>query len=237
MLHRRSARPGAAGRLQTLLALASLLTACGSNGGDAREAPGLPDATSDTLVRAVFDTILIEGQPEEIRLERFETPVGFPLPFTAWVPSDMSVQVIPADSGAAVRFTAEFGGIRRPDAFLNLFVHPASVQETEAVSLARAFAVSRGVPVSRGEAPEPEPAPSYAWSLAEYRFDGTAPGAAPVVGRVAVGRHGGRYFHIVQQFPPEYADGFGPRAHLLLERLRWADTGAGLGAHRDDRPG
>ena len=48
------------------------------------------------------------------------------------------------------------------------------------------------------------------------------------VGTVTVREHAGVPFYVLEAYPVELGDGFAPRAALVLDRLRWRDTGAGL---------
>jgi hypothetical protein len=172
------------------------------------------------------DTVSIEGMAEPVELTLFRSPEGFPLPFTAYVPTNMRPEI--EDGGA--RFIAAFGGVANPDAFVHVFVFPAGTDRAHALDAARAYETGRGVPVSRGLEPVEDggEAPRPAWAIEAYRFryqgvDGW------FVGTIGVGEHGGRYFQIVRHYPAEYGDGFPPRADLVLETWRWAD-GTGLGA-------
>jgi hypothetical protein len=171
------------------------------------------------------DTIRLEGMPEPIALRLFRSPDGFPLPFTAYVPTDME-----AESGedGTVRITARFGGTRSPDAFVHLMVHPGGTDRQVALATARAYKTGRGVPVSQGLEPiaeRPRP-PGLEWALEAYRFRYQS-GGRWFVGTIGVGERAGRFFQIVRHYPAEYADGFAPRADLIVESWRWAD-GAGL---------
>ena len=216
------------GRRVTPLSAAALVLLCACEPSTPQAEP--PDApAAEERPEERVDTLMLEGMAEPMRVRLFETPAGFPLRFSTYVPEDMRPEVLEADSGASVRFTTAFGGTPNPNAYLNIHVYPESMDAAGAAAAADAFAVSRGVPVSQGEGDdEPDWPRRYAWSLAEYPFDHPGPEGGRMVGLVAVGTHGERVFHVIQQHPEEYGDGFGPRAALILEELRWADTGRGL---------
>jgi hypothetical protein len=171
------------------------------------------------------DTLRLEGMPEPIALRLFRSPDGFPLPFTAYVPTDMEAE---AESDGTVRVTARFGGTPSPDAFVHLMVHPEGTDRQVALGTARAYKTGRGVPVSQGLEPiaeRPRP-PGLEWALEAYRFRYQS-GGRWFVGTLGVGQRAGRFFQLVRHYPAEYAEGFAPRADLLVESWRWAD-GAGL---------
>ena len=65
--------------------------------------------------------------------------------------------------------------------------------------------------------------PPCDWAEQGYRFEADA-----FLGHVCLGTHAGRPFYVLTRMPGEYADGFGPRAGMILRHLRWRDTGEGL---------
>lgn len=188
--------------------------------GEGRASAMDTSATERPITRT--DTVSLEGMREPMALRLFRTPENFPLPFTAYVPEDMDPRADASDGTA--HFTAEFGGVRNEDAFVHLFVFPEGTPLPEAVATARGYTAGRsGIPVSRGVEPvtDDNPPPDLDWALESFRFH--YQGAGPwYAGAVAVGRHDQRHFMIVRHYPVEYADGFGPRAGLVLETWRWA---------------
>ena len=194
-----------------ILALAVLLAACG------READ--PPPQQDIPVTQSAD-IQVEGEIEEVSLQPFQSPPDFALPFATSIPASMRAQPLPADSGDAVRFVDS----GNPAAYLHLFVQPLGYTADAAEENIRAVAESYGVP-GVGEV---EPTERFPWALAQYRFERRGSTAPPVAGFVALGQHAGRFFHVIVQHPLEWGDGFVPRARLILDQWRWADTGGGL---------
>lgn len=172
------------------------------------------------------DTLFLEGMPEPIELGLFRAPDGFPLPFSAYIPSDMAVEVEAegeAGEGAAARFVAEFGGHRNDDAFVHVFVFPPGTDANTAIAQARGYKASRGVPAGKGVEPLGDSEePQLAWALQAYRFRYES-GGTWYQGLIGVGEREGRYFQLVRHYPAEYGDGFGPRAALIEETWRWED--------------
>ncbi len=179
-----------------------------------------PNSTAGTATEARPASkpgrITIEGFDEWLELDRFETPRGFPLPFTTYAPSDLLAEGSPA----AISFVANFGSRRNDAVVLRLLPLAGGVSEGAARESARREAARRGQ-IAPGEPRR------FAWSLAEYPYAGSTP-MGPGEGLVAVGRHGERYFMLLLEYPLEYSEGFLPRATRVLQELRWSDTGTGL---------
>lgn len=178
---------------------------------------------------AITDTLMIEGSPHPLALRLFRTDDDFPLPFSAYVPEDMTRASEDDDEdGASVRFVAEFGGVRNERALIHLFVHPEGTDPQQALAVVRAYEAAAGVPVSRGIEPlgESETLRRTPWAEHAYVFRYQADGTW-YVGTIGLGSHAGRLYHLVAHYPAEYGDGFGPRAAILLDTWRW-DDGAPL---------
>lgn len=173
-------------------------------------------------------TIPLEGMEEPFTFRLVRSPERFPLPFTTYIPQDFLVDTVRSGEGDAVRFIANFAGRRNDDAFLEVFFYPAGTTEAEARAMTRAVAERHGRPEER----RPEVGKQYPWSLVEYGFAEQRPTGESVLGTVALGRHRGRFFHVVLQYPEEYAEGFVPRAYRVLDEWRWEDTGELLGGPR-----
>lgn len=184
-------------------------------GGEA-EAVG-DGAYVESLPAVKQDTILLEGMPESITLELYETPESFGLPFITYHPEDIKPDLVSPDEGEVVRFVANMGGVLEEDAVVGIYVHPEGTTEQEAREMMQILASSYG------ESSEPAN-PRFPWSIVEYQVND-----GEIVGTYALGQHAERYFHVMVTYPPEYGDGFGPRAHIVLEELRWKDTGQDLG--------
>lgn len=206
--------------------LLGLLLAAAAGCPPADEATSDPEAAPATETRerpaTRSDTILLEGMAEPIELELFETPDGFPLPFTAYFPSDMAASA-DADDGTA-HFVAEFGGVRNEDAFLHVFVFAEGTPWQEALATARGYEAGRGIPAGRNVEPIAEDLrePSLAWAGEAWRYRYQA-GGQWFGGTIGVGTHQDRPFLILRHRPQEYAEGFGPRADFITETWRWSD--------------
>lgn len=162
------------------------------------------------------DTVAVEGMPEAVRLVLYRSPEGYPLPFTTYVPSTMEVTRDATGEADEVLFVASFGGVRNEAAALRVMVHRAGASEWEVVEVLRQLARDLGTELV--ELPEPQ---EFGWSLREFR---NAPRRSPgqtVQGRLALGVLGDRFFTVAIHYPPEYGDGFEPRARQILREWRW----------------
>ena len=158
---------------------------------------------------------------EPIEVLLFETPADWPLAFSTYYPEDWLVETASSGEGDGVTFVANYGGTRNDQVTLTIFAYPAGTDADGAQELARSLATSLGLAeLAPGER-------TYPWALTEYA--GTASlGEVELVARLGLGRHGDRYFSILYQYPPEFGDGFAPRAAVVLDEWRWSDTGEPL---------
>lgn len=156
----------------------------------------------------------------------WSTPEGFPLPFSTVLPTGIGAILADAGRGAGITFR-QAAGPAAESAELYLFVHPAVTTEAQAREVVRSIAETHGRLGARAEVDTAQVVP---WALAQFRFSAT--GAPPLAreGWAALGRHAGRFFHIVVQHSPEQAAPFQLRVQQILNAWRWADTGGALAA-------
>jgi hypothetical protein len=162
-----------------------------------------------------MDTIYIEGMPEPVQLQLVESPAIFPMPFTTYIPPGFRFEEIRRGDQPEVRFVAEFGGQRNSDAFLEIAAYPTGLTLEAAEERARhaADADARLLPAASSDIP---------WAIREWRSTKRRD-AGEVVARVILGRQGDRFFQMRIRHPVEYAEGFGPRAAIVLQEWRWSD--------------
>lgn len=159
------------------------------------------------------DTVLIEGRREPVRLRLVESPPEFPIPFSTYAPQGFTMRTLGSGEETVVRFVAAFGGTPDERAYLEVVPYPADAPEAAAVAGALEVAGTEASPDSAWAAVAD-------WVVREWRF--LRLGARePYVGSVLLGRTGDRWLHVLMRYPPEYGDGFGPRARLILETWRW----------------
>lgn len=203
-----------------LLPLLLLFTA--ACGGDDRRVPPQPTG-SPTDVAAGPDTkpgtLRVEGTEQPVTLRRVDDPG---VPFTTFVPADeFEVETGRDSSGAFSRFTARFGGVHNPDAYVH-FGFP------EAATLygLRADLLGPGGRLDRERWQDQAGAPPCLWAAESVVFQSAD---AASTGQLCIGEHVGRPFYMLAHYPAEYGDGFGPRLNVLLDEFRWRGTGEPLG--------
>ncbi len=234
------------GRHSSLITLAALLlvlvpaTGC-DRGNDARENPGdtaaaLPSSSSGSEAEATpagktsptgeerpetkSGTISLEGMPHDVRLQLIQEG----LPFSTYIPeNDFVLEQAASDEGTGVRFIAKFGGVLNRDASLSFFF---PTEESSQAQMEELIGGSQGLGASNGWKTEKlSDASSYCpWAVSAYRIEE----GEDIIGHACIGMHKGKAFYVIAAYPREYAEGFGPRASLILSEFRWNDTGTGL---------
>lgn len=206
-----SARPWRIAASALLLALPG----CGGGGGDlALDRP--PEK------RAVLRA---PGVVETIPLALYTSPPGFALPFSTYLPPGIQADPALEGRGDGVGFEWTVGGALRDSAFVHLFVLPAGRSEGAAREVVRSAAERFRVPGDRSEL---SPVRVHPWAVVEYPIRTVGTAGEPVVGWVALGREGGRWFQLLVQAPASRWPRFEPRAELILEEWRWTESGRPL---------
>lgn len=179
------------------------------------------------------------GRADTLLLDRFRTPEGFPLPFTTYLPTDLRARISDDESEEFVRFEpVDSARYSARSTFIHLFVHPTGTTSQRAQQVVETFAASRGVPVSESEtarAPFSEEGlppeagslvpPRFDWALLEvpYAYNCVIVAADCELGRIALGRRGDRFFHVVVQYPPAAAAFMRPRVAEIFRRWHWLE--------------
>lgn len=215
-----SEQPGTGAATDTTTPPAGTTSPTGANTGAVPAETATASRPSSRPPAEKREQIEIEGMREEIVLRLVEPPRGFQPYFYTYAPQDMTSEQVSSDEGTGWRFNARFGGVENPEAFVLVFFYP----ETTTAESARS--TIDGVLRGRTRATEAPGSRRYPWAEQEYLYRGTTRGGQPLVGSVALGRHAGRFFHVVVEYPAEFGDGFGPRAHRILSEWRWADGSA-----------
>jgi hypothetical protein len=199
------------------LALAASSCTPETNAPEAPPAATAPDTVTATPgARAPIRSgvMMVEGMEEPVTLHLYDAGPGFPLRFSTYVPEGWRAETVSSGEGDAVRFTPEGGDAA--GVALTFFVYREQIRTGEARQMARNMADVVGN-ASREQRPE-------RWALDAYSFDGP-----DLVGRLVLGRQAGRFFHFMSVYPPEWGDGFAPRAGIIIDEWVWHDTGRGLG--------
>ena len=152
------------------------------------------------------DTISVEGEPTAMAVVAYESPLGFPLPFTTRLPADFEAEAVASGEGDAIRFRPE----GTDDYVLNVFVPAdASMDEADFADYAAAL----------GAADRSEHGPEWARvRFSTYTSDGFFVTAS-------LTRHADRPVIVSTRYPDDAANGMSPRFRYVIDHIRWADTG------------
>lgn len=229
---RRAGRRGArAAILPALMCGAILVSAGGCEDAPAPRAESADEVPAASPRSGVVDTLLIEGRAEVLPVATFAGGEDFPLPFRTVVPDTgrltARVEDVEGTGGlsAAARFEWPTASV---PAFLRFVVLDRGISDNTARGIVRGIGTDFGIIGSQGiEQEEAVPPPGHRWASLGYRLRGEVGGRA-VDGWVSMGRHGGRIFYFMALYPPEYADGLGPRFDYILRHWTWLDTGEAL---------
>ncbi len=201
-------------------------------------ADAVDDRSVDLDSASIRVAVAHAGGADTIVLAPFRAPEEFGLQFTTYVPSDMSVRASDGDEDF-VRFEpAGTTAFSARTTFIHIVVHPSGTTSQRAQNVVETFAASRGVPVSESEnatAPYSEdgvppeagtliPA-RFEWALLEvpYAYNCVVVTVDCQIGRIALGHHRDRYFHVVVQYPPHAASFMRPRIAEIFKRWRWVE--------------
>ena len=171
-------------------------------------------ATASGRAPALADTIRIEGTPEPMTLQLVESPDGFPMKFSTYMPPDMQVSFVP--DSAAVKFTAAFGGTVQPLAYVHVQRLAGGIEDARAESIPARMLGGKAVDrleVYAGKPPWADDGAGYSYTENGTHYSGT----------IATQTEGGTPFRIIIHMPSEYGDGMGPRVEMLLRHWRWSD--------------
>lgn len=158
--------------------------------------------------------------PGESASRRFSAPAEVSIPFHTTVPPGVAAQVLPTDSGSAVRFVATWGDERDERTFLHFAVAREGTNEQVARETVHAVAESYRIP---GDREELEPIPPQPWAVLKYPIRSAGTPGEPITGWVALGSHEGRWFHIIVQQPEDLEEEFAPIVDQILNAWEWAD--------------
>lgn len=161
--------------------------------------------------------LMIEGTADTTDFRLVETPDGFPLEFSTYMPADMVAEIDSSNAGYSVEFIANFGGTLNPRAYLQAFFYPRSTALALARTTVDNFVTGLNPEVDRSRAEEPE-----SWASEQTSFSYPHEQQA-YTGRIALAQRGDVVFHVLAHYPAEYADGMGPRIAAILQEWRWAD--------------
>ncbi len=160
-------------------------------------------------------TIRVEGEPVQIRLQRY-APRGVPLQMG--VPENSFItKVEESPNFKRVRLSAgREGRITNDEARINIMWSKTPITADEMQTWLFQSSQGRGITlqsVRNSRSP-------YAWVEREWRFERNPNSRDRIVGRAIVGQLNGRHFVVVHQVPVSMAEGYGPRIDAVLKTLQ-----------------
>jgi len=143
-------------------------------------------------------------------MERYETPQ-----FVVDIPEGQFV-VAPesAEDGTGVRFKFSPTGTPDEQAYVQVFFPNETISANELTN--QLTAPDGLLATNNWQVTQSEDAPSYDWARSTLNYD-QPDSPDQITGRIYVGEHEGKAFLVYTHFPIEYAEGFNPRANLILE--------------------
>lgn len=164
-------------------------------------------------------TISVEGEPRQITLNLFENP---DVPATTYVPDSFMTDVQSFDGGRTVGFFLKKpDGSRNPQAYVEMFfpTEPMTVEQLEKTLMGEEGLFTG----QKWQISDRTTEVAYPWAKERITFrDETA--NPMVIGSVWIGEHNGQAFRVIERYPAEYGDGFGPLASQILQNLEFRAT-------------
>lgn len=226
------------------IALASAMVGCNSGGDTTASSPNLeggansptdaqPNATSPQATSSATtaarpqtkpDTISVEGEQRQVTLALFQDPT---MPFVTYFPQNAFEPEVKASSeGKATWFYwKNQDGSRNDDVYLEVYIPTGNLtaeQVGESLTTEQSlFTSDRWELVNRTqEVP-------YPWAIEKYTFRTTEDNQV-ITAIVYVGQHNGETFRVIERFPGDYGDAFGPLAGKVLGNLEFTQPLVGL---------
>ncbi len=198
----------------------------GKAAGDTATIPSpLPADTASEVLKdtatqttpAKYDTLRIEGIKQPVRLTEFNEPNYGVL--TYFPERDFLPQTSASGEGMAVNFSSNFGGQKNEKAHVNIFFpvgNPGIDQLRDMTIGPRGiFAANKWRLIKSDKKTKL----LYQWAHEQYVFQHKN-GDNYTSGSVIIGEASGRRMQVVLKYPVDYAEGFMPRAHILLKHLK-----------------
>lgn len=173
-----------------------------------------PTATATQRPEVSSTTIQVEGTTVDLSLNRVEDPQ---LPFTTYVPaSDFVTDIITGSKTPSVAFYSNLGGQVNEAAQVRIVMMERSKKLAD---LQEAILGKEGLLAQqKWQIADRTEVVTYPWAVEQIRFRSTIANQS-TVGQIFLGEHEGQPFYVVIRYPIEYAEGFEPRAMVILDEL------------------
>lgn len=160
------------------------------------------------------ETISVEGEATPVTLKLFEEASSV---FTTYYPEeDFIAESGGSGEGTGTRFYFNAGGTKNENVYVRLFF-PAQATTLEQIN--KLVTQERGLLQSnQWKVVERTDEVLYSWAKEKIIYQQNT-GSEPIGGEVYIGEANGKAFYVVTHYPMEYAEGFRPRADLILKNL------------------
>lgn len=177
-----------------------------------------PAATETQRPEVSSTTIQVEGTSVDLSLKRFEDPQ---LPFVTYVPAnDFVTDIVSGEKMPSVTFYSNLGGQVNEAAQVRIVLMERS---KSAADLQDAILGKEGLLAQqKWQIADRTEVVIYPWATEQIRFRSTVANQS-TVGQIFLGEHEGQPFYIVIRYPIEYAEGFEPRAMVILDELKFRE--------------
>lgn len=166
--------------------------------------------------RTKTDVISVEGEETEISLKLYDAASEV---FTTYVPeNDFVAESVTSGEGTGARFYFSAGGTKNEAVYVAMFF-PSQATSLEQIKKL----VTQQAGLLQGNqwqvVNQTEEVP-YSWAKEKITFYEQRTASEPIGGEVYMGESDGKAFYVITHYPAEYAEGFGPRADLILKNLQ-----------------
>ncbi len=166
--------------------------------------------------RTKTDVISVEGEETEISLKLYDAASEV---FTTYFPeNDFVAEAGGSGEGTGARFYFSAGGAKNEAVYVAMFF-PAQATSLEQIKklVTQQSGLLQGNQWQVVNQTEEVP---YSWAKEKITFYEPRTASEPIGGEVYIGESDGKAFYVITHYPAEYAEGFGPRADLILKNLQ-----------------
>jgi hypothetical protein len=166
--------------------------------------------------RTKTDVISVEGEETEISLKLYDAASEV---FTTYFPeNDFVAEAGGSGEGTGARFYFSAGGAKNEAVYVAMFF-PAQATSLEQIKklVTQQSGLLQGNQWQVVNQTEEVP---YSWAKEKITFYEPRTASEPIGGEVYIGESDGKAFYVITHYPAEYAEGFSPRADLILKNLQ-----------------
>jgi hypothetical protein len=164
--------------------------------------------------------IEVEGEPQTLCLMSLRDGASGLTVDVA--PEDFQVQPLRSATGTGWRLVAQGGSVLNPQAYLQIEVDSGDRAIGPWLQATLAAHPTWQVQPPNGQDSHQNSRAPYRWATKSVHFTvaSAANGEDPMAGQIIVGQIQGRSVRAIIHLPLEYAEGYGPRIHQILNSLR-----------------